>query len=311
MGDTKTNWKAYFVFSRKERTGIIIVLVGIVLVILLPEYYRLRKTEPIVITPLVAGTSNTVEEKGKFNSNKDPHYEASNDYKNDPAPVVKLFYFDPNTIDEEGWKKLGLRDKTIRTILNYRSKGGKFRQAEDLRKIYGLRTDEADRLIPYIRIASQQQYYNSSKQASYAYSSPDKKTYTPTVIDINTSDVYAWRSLPSMPTSLAYRIINFREKIGGFLEVEEVKQTYGMTDSIWLFIQPYLKTQPSTIPRININTATQFQLSMHPIFSKDVAKAIVIYRNQNGMYSSPEDLKKIIFINEELFKKLEPFITTQ
>ncbi|MEI9908826.1 MAG: hypothetical protein WDO71_03640 [Bacteroidota bacterium] len=37
-----------------------------------------------------------------------------------------LFHFDPNTIDEEGWKKLGLKEKTIHTIQNYLRKGGHF-----------------------------------------------------------------------------------------------------------------------------------------------------------------------------------------
>ena len=45
-------------------------------------------------------------------------------------------------------------DKTIHTILNYRNKGGRFKQPEDLRKIYGLQKEEADLLIPYVQIKS-------------------------------------------------------------------------------------------------------------------------------------------------------------
>jgi hypothetical protein len=49
---------------------------------------------------------------------------------------------------------LGLRDKTIKTIENYLSKGGHFYKPEDLQKIYGLHDDEYERLKPYIKIES-------------------------------------------------------------------------------------------------------------------------------------------------------------
>ena len=49
------------------------------------------------------------------------------------------FYFDPNTLSKDGWQKLGIRDKTIKTIQNYLSKGGHFRKPEDLQRVYGLR----------------------------------------------------------------------------------------------------------------------------------------------------------------------------
>ena len=66
----------------------------------------------------------------------------------------ELFYFDPNTITGSDWKRLGLRDKTIKTIENYRSKGGHFYKPEDLQRIYGLHDDEYERLKPYIKIES-------------------------------------------------------------------------------------------------------------------------------------------------------------
>ena len=64
----------------------------------------------------------------------------------------QLFYFDPNVLPFEGWKKLGIREKTIGTIQNYLHKGGHFSKPEDLKKIYGIRADEYKRLEPYIRI---------------------------------------------------------------------------------------------------------------------------------------------------------------
>ncbi|MBC7902955.1 MAG: helix-hairpin-helix domain-containing protein, partial [Gemmatimonadaceae bacterium] len=80
-------------------------------------------------------------------------------YRVEPTTILshsptKLFAFDPNTIDESGWRSLGIRDRTIKTIMNYRNKGGMFRTQHDLGKMYGLSPADFGRLQPFIRIKS-------------------------------------------------------------------------------------------------------------------------------------------------------------
>ena len=69
-----------------------------------------------------------------------------------PNNSSEVFYFDPNTAIHSDWKRLGLRDKTIQTIQNYLSKGGKFYKPEDIGKIWGFAPSDAKRLIPYVSI---------------------------------------------------------------------------------------------------------------------------------------------------------------
>ena len=84
-----------------------------------------------------------------YNNDDDENYtEPSNHY----TIKGELFEFDPNTLSVNGWKRLGLREKTIQTIQNYISKGGSFRNPEDIKHVYGLFPDEAERLLPYIKI---------------------------------------------------------------------------------------------------------------------------------------------------------------
>ncbi|MBI3137833.1 MAG: helix-hairpin-helix domain-containing protein, partial [Sphingobacteriales bacterium] len=78
-------------------------------------------------------------------------YDRGADYR-PKRPEGRLFIFDPNTITPEGWQQLGLREKTIKTILNFVSKGGRFRKPIDLKRIYGLFPDEYERLAPFIHI---------------------------------------------------------------------------------------------------------------------------------------------------------------
>ncbi|MCX6208321.1 MAG: helix-hairpin-helix domain-containing protein, partial [Bacteroidetes bacterium] len=216
--------------------------------------------------------------------------------------TLNPFEFDPNTIDETSFQKLGLSPKIIKTILNYRSKGGKFYKPDDFRKIWGLKQEDADVLVPYITIATPSNNRFGNK-VDYK-----NKSITPTKIDINTATVNDFRQLPAVG-NLAYKIVKYRDKLGGFLSINQIRETYDLTDSIYNAMLPYLTLQTIAINKLNINTATDFELGGHPYISKEIAKAIVIYRTQHGNYNSVNDLKKIIFIKKEVVDKIAPYLT--
>ena len=220
----------------------------------------------------------------------------------------ELFYFDPNTISISEWKRLGLRDKTIQTIQNYLAKGGHFYKPEDLQKIYGLHDDEFERLRPYIKIESNDDDLASTK-------SKDKiqpaKIYVPRyfIIDINTADTTAFISLPGIGSKLAARIVTFREKLGGFYSVEQIGETYGLPDSTFQKIKQLLKLDNASVKKININTATVDELKAHPYIKFSIANPIVAYRNEHGSFSKIEDIKKVMAVTDEIYKKIAPYLT--
>jgi competence ComEA-like helix-hairpin-helix protein len=294
--------KEYFTFSKKERIAVIILLFLIVAFLTAPYFFEKEKKKLAINTQLQEQLEKLQQDDALDSLKKQESFIDTNaaDVNN-----ATLFVFDPNTIDAIGWKKLGLRDKTIATILNYRNKGGKFKNAEDIRKIWGMQQEEADRLMPFIQIVSSinQDSFNRSKNIF----SQKKSINTP--VDINTASVEDLMQLPGINRSLPYRIINYRDKIGSFVSLQQIKTTYGMTDSIYQSILPFLKIDMNTIKKININTASEYELSLNPYISRDISKAIVIYRNQHGNYQSIEQLKKIVFINEEMYQKILPYLT--
>jgi competence ComEA-like helix-hairpin-helix protein len=226
----------------------------------------------------------------------------------------ELFYFDPNTLSAGKWKKLGLRDKTITTIQNYLTRGGHFYKPEDFQKIYGLRKDEYERLAPYIRIEA------ASVKSAAATGTPEAENKNQagksfasrySVIDINRADTSAFISLPGIGSRLAARIVNFRDKLGGFYSIDQVGETYGLPDSVFQKIKQCLKLENISVKKININTATVDELKAHPYIKFSIANPIVAYRNQHGLFSKVEDIKKVMVVTEEVFRKIEPYLITQ
>ena len=223
----------------------------------------------------------------------------------------ELFYFDPNTTSGSDWKKLGLRDKTILTIEKYLNKGGRFYKPDDLQKIYGLHNEEYERLKPFVRIETNT---SRGKDEFGLIKSEDEtqpaKTYPNrySSIDINTADTTAFISLPGIGSKLASRIVTFREKLGGFYSIDQLGETYGLPDSTFQKIKQYLKLDNPLVKKININTATVDEMKAHPYIKYGIANPIVAYRNEHGSFSIIEDIRKVMVVTDEIYKKIVPYL---
>jgi competence ComEA-like helix-hairpin-helix protein len=261
----------------------------------------------------------------------------NNNQNNIAEPIVaaELFIFSPNLASLEDLSKLGIPLKVAQRIVNYRSKGGVFRRKEDLQKIYGFSPDLYAKLEPFIDLGSNP----SSTPSNAIVSTPSNitiqaataSTYTmPTElpnnysniastsnfyskknfsgnIDINQASAEQWQQLPGIGAGYANKIINFREKLGGFYSTEQVKETYGLPDSTFQKIKVYLK--PSSILRtININTVTQEELSKHPYCKTSHAKLIINYRETHGKFANIDALKKVYGI-QDILPKLQSYIS--
>jgi competence protein ComEA len=228
------SWKDYLTFTKGERISVFILLTILLLSIFVPYFYARTFKPPVVDTVLqkqLDSVLGNIQEDSPANNlgNIQPP-------KNSPDSI-KLFYFDPNTLDAAGFKQLGLRDKTIQTIINYRNKGGHFKRAEDIRKIYGLREDDANRIIPYIKIESN--VAKTNDETTYKAEEEKPKLLIKT-IDVNTATEEDFKALPGIGDMLSKRIVKFRNSINGFKSVDDIKKTYGLSDSTFQTILPYL-----------------------------------------------------------------------
>jgi DNA uptake protein ComE-like DNA-binding protein len=126
--------------------------------------------------------------------------------------------------------------------------------------------------------------------------------------DINTADTAAFIALPGIGSKLAARIVLFRDKLGGFYDVKQVGEVYGLQDSVFRKISPMLKCDAGHIKKIDINSAEQEALKVHPYIRWQMASALVAYREQHGSFHSVEDIAKLENVDMEAVKKMMPYI---
>jgi DNA uptake protein ComE-like DNA-binding protein len=309
-------------FSRKTRTGAL-VLMAILLVLivvwrLLPSIFP-PKEDP-ADAALQLAWNNFKKEHITTVPEDDPHQDRQynkqyqSQYKNeDSTPQVQahLAPFDPNTASEEELIAIGLQPRTAKTIIKYRSKGGKFRKKEDLQKLYTLSKEDYERIAPYARFGETPQDKPDYPENKSVY--PENKpayVQTPRTVELNGADAEALLALRGIGPAFSKRILNFRNALGGFVAVEQLKEVYGFPDSTYQQLKDKLIVDAGKAKKINLNVATEEELGKHPYIGRKLASNIIKYRNEIRNYSEIAQLKQVPLINDEKYRKIAPYLST-
>jgi len=295
-------------FSKKEKNGIIVIVFINLLFITTPFIYeRLFPEKEETAVDLITELK-TLEEIQKDSvkhfeirlQSSNESYNQSKTAEDKAETKTELFYFNPNVITELEWTKLGVSEKTAKSIQNYLSKGGQFRKPEDIKKIWGIPEPLANKLIPFVNIPE--------KKSNYEKEFPKKDERASKTIDINKADSTAWESLPGIGPTLAKRIILYREKLGGFFDVSQLMEVWGLQDSVLQKSKNRL-ILGGEIKKIDINLATFEALKTHPYIGYKSANAIINYRNQHGNFNRLEDIQKIVQIDEKSYNRFQRYLT--
>lgn len=209
----------------------------------------------------------------------------------------ELFSFDPNNTTDIDFSRLGLSKKQIQTIRNYQSKGGNFRSKADFFKIYGISDSQKKILSEYIEI-------EESKSVEY-----DKKVQVDKIqIEINTADSIDLMKLPGIGDKLSKRIVKYRDLLGGFYTLAQLKEVYGLNDQVIQQFDGMVKVDPSRIRKVDLNFAEWNELAKHPYIQKNIARQIVKFRTKYGSIPESIVLRDSMILNIDEYARLKPYL---
>ncbi|MEW6469682.1 MAG: helix-hairpin-helix domain-containing protein [Bacteroidota bacterium] len=292
----------YFIFNRRERKGVIFLLCIILLLIgylgFSTHFFTPEKRDFSEIDRIAASFD---QHRGQDTADTVHPYDRP-DYR-PPLATGKSgpqrFLFDPNLLDDAGWKALGLSGGQLAVIRNYQKKGGRFRKKEDLKKIYVISESLYVSLEPYISIP-----------ADTAATGLSVKN-VPAAIELNAADSAALVKLKGIGPVISRGIIRYRSMLGGYVSKEQLREVYGMKEETYESLKDNFTLDLSLVKKLNINTATLDELKKHPYIKHNLANLIVNYRQLHGSYGSVEDMRKLDLVNEELYVKLAPYLSVE
>jgi DNA uptake protein ComE-like DNA-binding protein len=280
----QSGWKSYFIFSKKEQRGIMvlgIILLGTMLLgILFP-----RKETSI---------NSTAQQRGP------------------------LFYFDPNTMDSITAIRLGIPSRQVITLMRYRNKGGRFYRKEDLAKLYGLKKDLVEKLIPYVVIKNIDRNTAYRKMVDYDYQKFGNKTglvkedgnknLNEWNIDINLADEKQWMAKTKLSPAIIQNIIRYKNYLGGFTNLNQIKKVYGFTEANYYLLKPHLQLGKMNKRKPNASNMSFESWKALGLFQDREIAQILRIRKEKGGHIGWKELVILFDLTEQQAEMLQATI---
>ena len=286
--------KDYFSFTRGEKRGTAVLL--IIIVILIIANFSID---------LLASSKQT--DFSEFEKEIDAFEKEINTRKNSEEVLIstsQFFAFNPNTISDEEWKQLGFKNWQVKTINNYKAKGGHWKTKIDVSKIYGLEVNHYELLKPFILLPDDHPK-DQDKSTKEKSRNIEYFQFNP-----NTITKEEWEKLGFKDWQIE-TIFNYKSKGGKWKTKADFQKIYGLNETDYEKLEPFilLPNEPEKKnynKKVYINTANEKELTnLKGVYSEKYASIIIKYRNSLGGFINKEQLKEVWDLNDETYNGLK------
>ena len=167
-------------------------------------------------------------------------------------------------------------------------------------------------LEPYIRISGNEPAVKQPvpEVRSTAFEAKEVKAVIAKslFIELNTADSSLLTQLSGIGPVLASRTIRYRNRMGGFADVAQIGEVYGINAELVERLATQLSADSSLIRKIPVNTATFRDLISHPYLNEQQVRGVLNYRKlQNRIHHMDELVQNNILKREEA-EKIRPYL---
>ncbi|MXV38742.1 hypothetical protein GO491_08680 [Flavobacteriaceae bacterium Ap0902] len=220
---------SHFAMTLRQRSGFFIFVILIIIAELIIQFYPFEESlNQIEFTHEEKAIAAKMIPAKKVRASVKPNF--------------KLFYFNPNALDKEGFIKLGFSEKQASSIIKYRYiKGGNFASVEAFGESYVISDQKLEQLKPYIRLQPVEVHDNPKN--NYAnhntYNQRFKVILKPFHLNNQkTSDFIKM----GFSEKQAATILNFKKSLFNqrFESKEQFKKCYAVNDYMYHKLEPYI-----------------------------------------------------------------------
>lgn len=193
-----------------------------------------------------------------------------------------IYPFNPNYISDFKAYQLGISIEVVHRIRSYRVSGKYINSLLDFKNVTQLPDDKVAQIRPYLKLPKPRSVSFKPKKVVRI-----KK-------ELNGASETDLQEVYGIGKVYAKRIIDLRNKIGGFLVKDQLNDVWGLASEtqnhIW---EHFTLDSIPTFKKKNINEITIAELSALHYISPSLASRIVAVRTQKEILTSWEDLNAI------------------
>ena len=127
-------------------------------------------------------------------------------------------------------------------------------------------------------------------------------------IELNTADSAALRSVSGIGPKTVVSILNYRERLGGFLRAEQLAEVPGVTERNYEKILKQIYCDSCKIRKIDINFASPKVLGRHPYIAPQALRKLLKARQLKGGWSTAEELVEENIMTRKEAVRLAPYL---
>ncbi|RIV67533.1 ComEA family DNA-binding protein [Flagellimonas aequoris] len=281
--------KSHFRFNKQERSGIfflLLVIIGLQVAFYFVKGETFRGESQIFVDEMA---------QAKLDSLKSTAHEDS----------YVMYPFNPNYISDEKGYTLGLTTEELDRLFAFREKGRFVNSAQAFQEVTQISDSLLEAIAPYFKFPQWKEWETSSTKKNQ--SNLPKEIFT--IKDLNAASAEDLKKINGIGETLSARIVKFRDKLGGFLVNEQLYDVYGLAPEIVdKVLGQYKVLQPPTIQKIPVNTATVDQLAHLIYINYNLAKQIVQYREENGDFTSLDELTNVTSFPKERIDRIKLYL---
>ncbi|MCL2511928.1 MAG: helix-hairpin-helix domain-containing protein [Bacteroidales bacterium] len=304
--------KPFFSFTRREQYGIMVLSFLILVIVAVNFFIQQKPPAPVDETTLARWSEAVIafqekeemaaqyndslrmarQQRGSYYTNYQPSGRTYERYQKSDKKFPEPFPFEPNDVDKEDFVKLGFSEKQAETIVNYRVKGAVFKSKADFKKMFVVSDEIYAHLEAWIML-------------------PDEEIVPVVeviIVELNTADTTSLKQIKGIGSYLAKRIVEYRQKLGGYHSVEQLLEINGIDEERLSGVAPYMTIDKKKVVKLDLNKSPFRDFTSHPYFEYYIVKAIFEYKDKHGSFASVEDIKKMPLIYNDLYNKISPYL---
>jgi len=287
--------KSHFVFNRSQRNGILLLVFFISGYLVLNYYVDFSKenlldikSKEVIAIQKELDSLRTIEVASK---------------------MPKVFPFNPNFLTDFKGYALGMSTEEIDRLLAFRKENKWINSVKDFKKVTKVSDSLLNKISPYFKFPDW--VTNSKSKNKYVKREFKEKTFKQK-IDLNLATQGQLEGLNGIGKTFSKRIIDYRNKLGGFTNDIQLYEVYGLdfqaTNSI---LKEFTVKTPKKIIKMALNSISASDIATVPSISFDIAKRIWEYRILNEGIKSFSELDNIEGLTKrklqgiQLYLKLE------
>ena len=127
-------------------------------------------------------------------------------------------------------------------------------------------------------------------------------------VKLNSADTTELKSLPGIGSFFAKNIVDYRNKLGGFIEKEQLLEVYAFDSTRMSNIENLIIIDSIELRKVDVNNDDFKTILRHPYIEYEDVKKIVNYRESKGMIKNWEQYLKVVG-RKDVDERLERYLS--